>query len=104
MAGGVQQLPHVQTQVYRVAAVDLDGLPCAGCQQVVEHPGVFLLLPGGEAEHVRNQAQAVVLRHLGGEEVAAAGLAFPGEGPHQVQAGAAVVEVNGTHGKTSLYG
>ena len=95
VAGGGKQVEDVLAQVDGITAVDVNGLAGAGRQEIVENFGMLLFLIGGEAEYVRNDPQMILLGLLGGDCVAVAGLAFTGKGAHQVQAGTAVVKVNG---------
>ena len=94
VAGGAEQVQGLVRQVDGIIAVDGDVLPGGGQQQVVKYLGVGPLLVGGELEHPGGHLQLFLPGGGGGDGVAVAGLALPGEGAHQVFPGLALHKVH----------
>ena len=90
----LQQLYRLVRQVDGIVGGDGDVLAPALLQVVVEHLGVFLLLPGGVEEDLLQQLQFVLLADAGGEGVAVPGLTLPGEGAEEVFLGHAVFQIH----------
>ena len=97
MPGVLQQLDHVVGQIYRIPAVDRNGLAGKLLHVVVEDLGVFLLLTGRELEDGLQHMQLLLLAECGGEGVAVAGLTLTGKGPHQIPQRFAGFEFYGHH-------
>ena len=88
-------LEHIGPQLHRVGAVNGDVLAGDGLELVVKNLGVGLLLHGGEGEHPFNHRELFLFGQTGGKGVAVPGLALPGEGAEQVDAGLALFKGNG---------
>ena len=69
---------------------------------VVEDFGVFFLLVGGEGEHGLQHVELLFPAEFGGKGVAVPGLAFAGEGAHEVFKGFAFLELFGHKNIASL--
>ena len=94
--GQLQKLGHVLRQIHRIARPGDEAVVAAPRLEVlVEHLGVGPLLVGGVEKHGLNEVQALLSGGGGGEGVAVAGLALPGEGPQQVLPGDAVFPFHG---------
>ena len=85
--GGPEIVQQVGVQIHWIGAVHPHGLATQVVELAVKLLGVGLFLLCGEQEQPLDHGQAAFVGDPGGDGIAAAGLALPGEGAHQILSG-----------------
>ena len=87
--GGPEIVQQIGVQVHRIGAVHPHRLAAQVVELAVKLLGMGLFLFRGKQKQALDHGQAAFVGDPGGNGIAAAGLALPGEGAHQVLSGLA---------------